>query len=32
VDTNNLSGANLLYESMGFQPVKIHITLRKPMA
>ncbi len=32
VDTNNLSGANLLYESMGFKPVKIHITLRKPMA
>ena len=31
VDTDSLSGANLLYESMGFRPVKIHITLRKPM-
>jgi ribosomal protein S18 acetylase RimI-like enzyme len=31
VDSQSLSGANLLYESMGFQTVKIYNTLRKPM-
>lgn len=31
VDTDSLSGANLLYESMGFRPVKVQINLRKPM-
>jgi mycothiol synthase len=31
VDTESLSGANVLYESMGFKPVKIFISLRKPM-
>lgn len=31
VDTENLSGAHRLYESMGFRPFKIHSTYRKPM-
>lgn len=31
VDATNLSGANILYESMGFRVYKIHFTLRKPM-
>jgi mycothiol synthase len=31
VDTESLSGANHLYESMGFRPVKIFITYRRPM-
>jgi mycothiol synthase len=31
VDSQSLSGANLLYESMGFRMVKIYNTLRKPM-
>ncbi len=31
VDTENLSGAHRLYESMGFQPYKIQSTYRKPM-
>ncbi len=31
VDTKSLSGANLLYELMGFRPVKILTTFRKPM-
>jgi ribosomal protein S18 acetylase RimI-like enzyme len=31
VDTQNLSGALRLYESLGFQPVKRHTTYRKPM-
>jgi GNAT superfamily N-acetyltransferase len=30
VDTENLSGANLLYEDMGFRPVRINYTYRKP--
>jgi GNAT superfamily N-acetyltransferase len=29
VDTESLSGANLLYESMGFRPVRVHVTYRK---
>jgi len=29
VDTESPSGANRLYESMGFEPVKVHITYRK---
>jgi mycothiol synthase len=31
VDTENLSGALGLYESMGFRPVKRHTVYRKPM-
>lgn len=31
VDTQNISGALRLYESLGFQPVKRHTTYRKPM-
>lgn len=31
VDTNNTSGANKLYESMGFRPVKININYEKPL-
>jgi mycothiol synthase len=31
VDSESLSGANVLYESMGFKPVKIFTTLRKKM-
>jgi len=31
VDTESLSGANTLYASMGFQPVRIFTTFRKPM-
>ena len=30
VDTESLRGANVLYESMGFRPVHIHYTYRKP--
>lgn len=30
VDTESLSGANLLYESMGFRPVRVSHTYRKP--
>jgi GNAT superfamily N-acetyltransferase len=32
VDTESLSGANKLYESMGFRPVRTFTTFRKPMA
>jgi mycothiol synthase len=31
VDSESLSGANVLYESMGFQVVKLQTTLRKPL-
>lgn len=31
VDTHNTSGANNLYESMGFRPVKIQINYEKPL-
>lgn len=31
VDTESLSGANILYESMGFRPVTIQSRLRKPL-
>lgn len=31
VDTESLSGANKLYESMGFRPVRVFTTFRKPM-
>jgi mycothiol synthase len=31
VDSESLSGANMLYESMGFQPVKIMTSYRKPI-
>jgi len=31
VDTENLSGALRLYESVGFQPVRRHTTYRKPL-
>jgi GNAT superfamily N-acetyltransferase len=31
VDTQSLSGANLLYESMGFRPVRVHVTYRKAL-
>ncbi|MCJ7824376.1 MAG: GNAT family N-acetyltransferase, partial [Anaerolineales bacterium] len=31
VDTQNLSGALWLYESLGFRQVKRHSTYRKPM-
>lgn len=31
VDTENTSGANRIYENMGFKPVKVHINYDKPM-
>lgn len=31
VDTENLSGALQLHESLGFQPVLRHTTYRKPL-
>jgi ribosomal protein S18 acetylase RimI-like enzyme len=32
VDTQNTSGALRLYESVGFKPVKVHTTYRKPFS
>lgn len=32
VDTQNTSGALRLYESVGFRPVKVHTTYRKPFS